>query len=175
MWFVGCFCFVVLVLACFVFTDKLYLFFRNGRSNLKSTVFARHSVKTATDLFTFLLGCPLLTAIISLLNVTHTLCPSPPPPQFKELEGLVKELISEKTSSHQVLPAIQPRSAGPAHNPSPCPPPPQQKLKRGEHIDKRKYNPFPWLISRSLVAREGFTRGWNSTRLLPGQRHGKQK
>ena len=73
-------CFVVLVLACFVFTDKLHLFFRNGRNNLKSTVFARHSVKTATDLFTFLLGCPLLTAIISLQNVTHTLCPSPPSP-----------------------------------------------------------------------------------------------
>ena len=51
----------------------------------------------------------------------------------------------------------------------------RQKLMRGERVDKRKYNTFPWPISRSPAAREGFTGGWNSTRLLPGQRHGKQK
>ena len=101
------------------------------------------------------------------------------PAQFKELEGLVEELISEKPSSRQVLPAIQPRSTGPAHNPSPrlthvsSP----QKLKRGEHVDKRKYKTLPRPIPRSPAAGEGLTEGWNSARFLSGHRHerGKQK
>ena len=91
----------------------------------------------------------------------------------------MEELISDKPSSRQVLPAIQPRSAGPTHNPSPrlthvsSP----QKLKRGEHVDKRKYKTLPRPIPRSPVTGEVVSGGWNSARLITGQRHerGKQK
>ena len=110
--------------------------------------------------------------------MSQTLFAPLPHTQFKELEGLVEDFISEKLSSHQVLPAIQPLSAGPAHNPSPRlthVSSPQLKLKRGEHVDKRKYKTLPRPIPRPPAAGEGLPGGWSSTRLLPGQKHERGK